>query len=79
VSDSTFVATMTELRRIEADHAMDSTARDSARTAILRRNGVTPQELEEAARAMADNPDRALAVWRSIEQRAEGERAPTAP
>ena len=79
MSDSTFVATMTELRRIETDPAMDSTARDSARTAILRQNGITPAELEQEARAMANDPERALGVWRAIERRAEGERAPTAP
>jgi hypothetical protein len=79
VSDSTFVAAMAELRTIEADQAMDSTARDSARTAVLRRNGISPADLEEAARAMARDPDHALAVWRAIERRTEGERAPTAP
>jgi D-serine deaminase-like pyridoxal phosphate-dependent protein len=79
VSDSTFVATITELRTIEADQAMDSTARDSARAAVLRSHGISAADLEQAARVMAHDPDRAMAVWRAIERRAEGSSEPTAP
>jgi hypothetical protein len=79
VSDSTFVATMADLRRIGADTTMDSTSRDSARAAILRKRQLTPQELERAARALADDPEHALAVWQKIEERANERPAPTAP
>ena len=68
ISDSTFVAVMTELRRIEADVTIDSTMRDSIRKVTLRRRGLTPEALERAARALADQPERAVALWRSIEQ-----------
>jgi hypothetical protein len=79
VSDSTFIAAMAALRRIGADTLMDSTARDSARKVVLRRYRLTPERLEQAARALADDPDHALAVWRAIEERQRGKRPLTAP
>src|SRR5919204_2789636 len=68
VSDSTFVTVMSELRRIETDTSMDSTMRDSMRKVTLRRRRLTPETLERAARALAGDPERAVAVWRSIER-----------
>src|SRR5918912_1104497 len=68
VSDSTFVAVMSELRRIETDTSMDSTMRDSMRKVTLRRRRLTPETLERAARALASEPERAVAVWKSIER-----------
>lgn len=66
VSDTTFVATMRELRAISADTALDSAARGSARGAILRRHAVTAAQLEAAARALARRPEDAAAVWSRI-------------
>src|SRR5919205_650888 len=68
VSDSTFVAVMRELRRIETDTSMDSTMRDSIRKVTLRRRKLTPEALERAARGLASEPERAVAVWKSIER-----------
>jgi hypothetical protein len=68
VSDSTFVAVMSELRRIETDTSLDSTMRDSMRKVTLRQRSLTPEALERAARALANEPERAVAVWRSIER-----------
>src|SRR5919108_920050 len=68
VGDSTFVAVMSELRRIETDTSLDSTMRDSMRKVTLRQRNLTPAALERAARALADEPERAVAVWRSIER-----------
>lgn len=68
--DSLFVKTMGELRRIRTDPALDSTARDSAREATLRAHGVSAEELEAMARALAQDPKRALDDWREIERRA---------
>jgi hypothetical protein len=67
VSDSTFVVVMSELRRIETDTSLDSTMRDSMRKVTLRRRSLTPERLERAARALADEPERAVAVWKSID------------
>lgn len=66
--DSVFVKTMAELRRIGADPALDSAERDSAREATLRSHGVSAAELEDMARALAEDPKQALEAWREIEQ-----------
>ena len=66
--DSLFVNTMSELRRIRADPALDSAARDSAREAALRSHGVSAEELEAMARELAQDPKRALEDWREIER-----------
>ena len=66
--DTLFVNTMAELRRIRTDPALDSAGRDSAREATLRTHGVTPEELVEMARELAQDPKRALDDWREIER-----------
>jgi hypothetical protein len=68
--DTLFVNTMAELRRIRTDPALDSAARDSAREATLRTHGVTPEELVQMARELAQDPGRALEDWREIERMA---------
>ena len=69
VRDSTFVATMSDLRRAEAT-ASDSAGMAAGRRRILQQRGLTPAQLEAAARKLGDDPDRALAVWQAIERRA---------
>ena len=66
VSDSTFVATMTALTRINQDEARDSTSRAAARDSVLQGRDLTPEDLERAARALEDDPERALALWTRI-------------
>lgn len=65
--DSTFVATLNELRRIETDTSLDVTMRDSTRRLILRRHKVTSAQLENASRILAQSPARASDLWRQIE------------
>jgi hypothetical protein len=65
--DSTFVATLSELRRIESDTSLDDTMRDSTRRLILRRHKVTSTQLEAASRILAQTPARASDLWRQIE------------
>lgn len=84
--DSVFVNSMAELRRIGTDSALDSAARASARDSILRSYGITAAGLEEMARELAADPDRALEAWREIDRIADGEQpqrgrsgAPTGP
>jgi hypothetical protein len=67
MSDTTFVATLSDLRRIETDTSLDITMRDSTRHMILRRHKVTAEQLEKAARALAQSPARASDIWRSVE------------
>jgi hypothetical protein len=73
VTDSTFVAIMADLERIERTPGLDSSARVAARTATLQRRGLKPVHLEAAARALADDPARALAIYRAIDARASGD------
>ncbi|MEO6211271.1 MAG: hypothetical protein ABIQ10_14235 [Gemmatimonadaceae bacterium] len=79
--DSTFVATLNELRRIESDTALDVTMRDSTRRLILRRHKVTSAQLESASRILAQSPARASDLWRQIESvsRPVTPKVPTAP
>lgn len=72
--DSTFVATMVELRRIPAGPPADS----ALRQAVLRRRGVTARELEAVAAELADDPARAARVWRRIDQQAAAAPPPPA-
>lgn len=66
VDDSTFVRTMVELQRLASDTSLDSLMRDSTRHVILRRHGLTADELVDAAQEMANDPDRAERVWTAI-------------
>lgn len=67
IPDTTFVATLGELRRAETDTTLDPTMRDSTRRLILRRHKVTSVQLEHAARKLADSPARASDLWRKVE------------
>ncbi len=71
MSDSTFVAVMARLHRIDADERLSREERDSLRQETLQEEGLQPEQLEEAARSLADNPERALAIWRAIERRVD--------
>jgi hypothetical protein len=67
ISDTTFVGTLSELRRVETDTSLDVNMRDSTRRMILRRHKVTSTQLEHAARVLAESPARASDLWRRIE------------
>jgi hypothetical protein len=69
VTDSSFVAVMTDLRRIRSDSSMDSTRRTAARARALQGRGLTVDQLEAAARALASDPKRAVTIWREIDRR----------
>ncbi len=66
MSDSTFVETISELNRINADESRDSAARVLARDSLLQSRDLTAADLERAAAAMAKDPDRAFAIWSRI-------------
>ena len=67
MSEEEFVHAMAELRRIERDVSLDSAARTTARRNTLQERDLTPEALEAAARALADDPEHALAVWQRID------------
>ena len=79
VRDSTFVAAMAELQRIDQSTGLDSAGRQAARAVALQRRGLTPARLEAAAVALADDPERALEIFRAIDERANREMTPTEP
>lgn len=69
LDDSTFVATMAELRLVHADIAVSESQRDSARREVLQTRGLTPDELDSHARELAEDPERAVLVWQAIERK----------
>lgn len=71
VSDSTFVQTMAALRRVASDSMLGDSARAHRRDSVLRQHGVTAPQLERAARALADDPDRAESLFQAV-NRANG-------
>jgi hypothetical protein len=73
INDSTFVRVMAELRTIQEQPWSDSTRRAAAIDSVLQSRGLTPEALETAARAMADDPERAVAIWRSIDRHVRGD------
>ena len=66
VTDSTFVETVVALRLINVDPALDCARRASARDSLLQSRDLTAETLDAAARALADEPDRAFALWQRI-------------
>ena len=69
LDDSTFVTTIAELRRVHADTSVSEIDRASARTKVLQTRGLTPDELDLHARALAEDPARAVLVWQAIERK----------
>ena len=69
ISDSTYVAVMADLKRVQDAPGMDSAQRVARRDSILRSRGLTPARLEAVARQLAHDPARAQTVWQAIERR----------
>ncbi|HEX6059741.1 MAG TPA: hypothetical protein VFZ11_12090 [Gemmatimonadaceae bacterium] len=66
VSDSTFVATLADLQRIRSDPSLDSAAREESRRRILQGRGLTAEQLEQAATALAEDPRRARELLQAV-------------
>jgi hypothetical protein len=69
ISDSTFVATMADLRRADA-LGTDSAAKAAARRRILQQRGLTVKQMDDAAKALAKDPQRLVDVFVAIDKRA---------
>lgn len=69
VSDTLFVRTMVDLRRVQSDATLDSAGRAEARREVLEKHRVTPAQLEEAAGELADEPERVSQLWQEVERR----------
>ena len=70
IGDSTYVAVMADLKRVQNTPGMDSGWRAARRDSILQSRGLTPAQLEAAAKQLAQNPSRAQTVWQAVERRA---------
>ena len=68
VSDSLFVATMADLRRLQVPVG-DSAVLASRRRQVLQQRGLTAEQLERAGQALATDPDRAVALFQAIDRR----------
>lgn len=66
VSDSAYVATMADLRRVQRDSVGDSASLARARQAVLQGRGLTAERMERHARALAAEPERASKVFQAI-------------
>lgn len=67
MSEQVFIETMAELRRIERDVSLDTASKAERRRNTLQERDLTPEQLEAAARDLADDPERALQVWGVID------------
>jgi len=66
MSDSTFVRTMIELRKLPVSPA-DPALRAQRRDSILKAMGVTGAQVESTAVRLANDPALAARIWRAIE------------
>ena len=66
MSDSTFVHTMIELRKLPVSPA-DPALRAQRRDSILKSMGVTAAQVESTAVRLANDPALAARIWRAIE------------
>jgi len=71
MSDSTFVRTMVALRKLPIGSA-DTTTRARQRDSVLRVFGVTAAQVESTTLRLANDPARAAAIWRAIENPSTG-------
>lgn len=72
------LSTDTAWKSQRTEDSVRNLRRDSlARADVLRRHGVTAAQLEATARALAQAPARARAVWDSVSKRANGPRPPS--
>src|SRR5688500_18341869 len=77
VSDSTYVATMAALTRINQAATRDRVSKAAARASVLQARDLTLDDMERVARALEDDPERAKALWLRIPS--AGDSAAAAP
>lgn len=69
VSDSAFVATMADLRRVQGS-TPDTAALAATRKRILQQRGLTVEQMDRAGRALANDPQRAADIFDAVDKRA---------
>ena len=68
VSDSVFVATVADLRRV--DLTADSATKARKRSQILQQRGLSVDQLDRAAKTLAKDPKRLADIFEAIDKRA---------
>lgn len=66
VSDSAYVATMSALIRLRQEGDGDSTSLAATRDSVLQGRDLTREDMERAARALEQDPERAMALWERV-------------
>lgn len=79
VSDSAYVATMSALIRIKQEDEGDSSRLAAARDSVLQGRDLTREDMERAARALEQDPERAMALWERVVANARSDVAAPAP
>jgi hypothetical protein len=77
MSDSAYIASMVALLRVAGDATLDSAGRAAARRSVLQQRGLTPAQLEQWARDLARDPQRATEVASEIHRKVQ--QLPTQP
>lgn len=72
VSEQEYIEVMAALRLVQEDQSLAPAQRTVRRDSILLAAGVSAEEMEAAARALARDPQRAWAAWQAIDRRATG-------
>lgn len=72
VSEAEYVEVMAALRLVQENRSLAPAQRTARRDSILRSAGVSAEDMEAAARALARDPQRAWAAWQAIDKRATG-------
>jgi hypothetical protein len=71
MSDSTYVAVITELIRNKNVPGLDTVLSAQRRREAMERHGVTPELLERKSVSLAENPARFAEVWGKIQLKLE--------
>ena len=66
INDSLYVETMADLQRLSRERGDSAT--QAQRDSILSEKGLTPEELEQAARWLSRHPDVAATLWRQVDR-----------
>lgn len=70
MSDSAFVRVMTDLKVVADYPKLTPAVRAQRRDAVLRKRGVTADQLEKLDASLAAHPNHAKLLWSAIEQNA---------
>lgn len=71
MSDSAFVKVMSELKQVADEAAVEPAVRAQRREAVLRKRGVSADEIEGLAATLTAHPQHAKRLWAEIEKQTQ--------